>query len=213
VVITYNNPDSSLAVEELISKITALNNGAKAASVRADLQKPESAAEIVKATLEAFPPSSEGEKAIDILVNNAAIVTFSSVTEITPEDFAYVYDVNVRAPILLVAAVLPYLRRPGRIINITSPAASFGFENLLLYGSSKSALEGLTRCMAVDLGKEGHIVNAVMPGVVQTDMLDQLPRAVLADIQERTPLEQKVGTVEEVSDVVATMAEHSTRFV
>lgn len=213
VFITYNSPSSTSAVEGLISNIDALKNGAKAASIRADLHQPDSAAEIVKGALEAFPAASQGKTFIDILVNNAAVISFKPITEVTPDEFAYVYNLNVRAPILLVAAVLPYLRRPGRIINISSMTASFGHSNTPLYGSSKAAVEGLTRCMAVDLGKEGHIVNAVMPGGVETDMLAGFPQEALNRSREQTPLERRFGTVEEVADVVATMAEHSTRWV
>jgi 3-oxoacyl-[acyl-carrier protein] reductase len=210
-VITYANANNSPAVEGLILKIENLGNGAKAISICVDLRKPESANEIVKATLQGFPPPSVGEKSIDILVNNAAMEANQSIADFTLEDFDNVFYLNVRAPMLLVAEVLPHLRRPGRIINISSPAARHGIANAALYGSSKAAIEAMTRCLATELGKEGHIVNAVAPGGVMTDMLATASQSMISWSEANTPLGNRLGTVEEIADVVATMAEHSTR--
>ena len=93
----------------------------------------------------------------------------------TAEHFDEVFHLNVRAPLFMVQAVLPHLRRPGRIINISSVGAREGYAGTGTYSASKAALEGYTRNWAVELGKDGTTVNAVNPGPVESEMLDQVP--------------------------------------
>lgn len=109
----------------MVSQIEAL--GSKAIAVRADLGHIDAPDKIVDATLEAF-----GDH-IDILVNNAGVEFGSSIQDITPEDFAKMYHVNVRGPLLLTKAVVPHLRAPGRIINMSSVGSRSGFPELTLY--------------------------------------------------------------------------------
>lgn len=144
---------------------------------------------IVKATVEAF-----GDK-IDILVNNAGVLFAKSIEETTAEDFAAIFDVNVRAPLLMTKAILPYLRAPGRIINLSSTGARDGLAQLVLYSSSKAAIEAMSRGMAMELGHAGHTVNAVAPGPVQSEMLDDVPKEVVDRQLATTAVEHRLGTV------------------
>lgn len=116
---------------------------------------------------------------IDILVNNAATDSVKALPDISVADFNYVYDLNVRAPLLLTQAVLPVLRKPGRIINISSGGARGGYAMKTLYCSSKAALEGMTRCLAAELGADGTTVNCVDPGPVQTELMDLNPKGLV----------------------------------
>lgn len=134
-------------------------------------------------------------------------------SDITPEDFSATYDLNVRAPLLMTQAVLPYLRSPGRIINISSVGGRCGFKNLALYCSSKAALEGLTRCLAAELGEAGHTVNTVNPGPVQTEMLDDMPRDIVEMQKAQTPMQNRIGTVDDVAQIVAWLASEESRWV
>jgi 3-oxoacyl-[acyl-carrier protein] reductase len=101
---------------------------------------------------------------IDILVNNAAAELNKSLENISADDFASVCDLNIRSPTLLTKVVLPHLRCAGRIVNTSSVGARAGFANLSLYCSSKTALKGLTRCWAAEVGKDGTTVNAIASG-------------------------------------------------
>jgi 3-oxoacyl-[acyl-carrier protein] reductase len=150
---------------------------------------------------------------IDILVNNAGCELVKTVGTITPEDFSYVYDLNVRGALMMTQAVLPYLPPRGRIINICSVGSRAGFRGLGLYCSSKAALESLTRCWAAELGSTGTTVNAVNPGPVQSDMLDQIPKQIVDAQKDSTPLEHRVGTVEEIAGVVSWLAGPDSRWV
>jgi len=184
-----------------------LNNGSEAITVQANLREVDAPDKIVAATRAAFGNS------IDILVNNAGVEVSRAITEITAEDFANIFDVNVRSAFLMVKAVVPYLRAPGRIINISSVGARCGFDKLSLYSSSKAALEGMTRGLAAELGALGHTVNAVEPGPVQSEMLDQIPKDIVEMQKKTTPVEHRIGTIEEVAAVVGWLAEAQSKWI
>ena len=127
--------------------------------------------------------------------------------DITSEDFDYVYDLNVRGTLLLMTqAVLPSLAERSRIINIASVGARAGFPGLSVYCSSKAAIEGLTRSWAAELGHNGTTVNTVNPGPVQSEMLNNIPKEIVEAQNKATPLQNRVGTVEEVAEVVGWLA-------
>jgi 3-oxoacyl-[acyl-carrier protein] reductase len=135
-----------------------------------------------------------GDK-IDILINNAGVMFVRSILETTADDYAAMMDVNVRAPLLMTKAVVPHLRAPGRIINLSSVGARAGFENVALYSASKAALEGMTRGLAAELGRDGHTVNTVAPGPVQSEMLDDVPGEIVELQLKTTAVEHRHGTV------------------
>ena len=156
VAITYTSPSSQSGVERLAQRITTEANSASV-TVQADLREPSSADKVIDETVKAFGH-------IDILVNNAGLISGSLLQDVTPEEFDSVYHLNVLAPLLLVQKALPHLRRPGRIINLSSVGARANFSSVSVYASSKAALEGLTRSWAGELGADGTTVNAVNPG-------------------------------------------------
>lgn len=157
--------------------------------------------------------SSGTELKIDILVNNAGVEVVKGLGSITPEDYNTVYDLNVRGTILMTQAVLPYLPPGGRIINISSVGSRAGFKDLSLYCSSKAAIEGLTRCWAAELGHNGTTVNAVNPGPVESEMLANIPKDIVEGQKKATPIENRLGTVEEVAAVVGWLAGSESRWV
>ncbi|KAI1622943.1 dehydrogenase with different specificitie [Exophiala viscosa] len=201
VVITHTSPSSESKAAQLVSDINGLPYSSQAISVRADMRDTSSPKVIVDATLKAF--GSE----IHILVNNAGVALSKSLSEMTlPEDYDSVYEVNVRGVILLTQAVLPHLPACSRIINISSVGARAGFAGVSLYTSSKAALEGLTRSWAGELGGNGTTVNAVAPGPVKSDMLDTIDPKIVKMQMENTPVQKRVGTSEEIANVVSWLA-------
>ncbi|RWA04540.1 hypothetical protein EKO27_g10564 [Xylaria grammica] len=148
----------------------------------------------------------DGDLAVDILVNNAGVENVRGLGEITVADYDAVFNLHVRGVILLTQALLPYLAKNGRIINIGSVGGRSAFQRLGLYCASKAALEGLTRCWAGELGANGTTVNCVCPGPVASELLDNVPKEIVDGQKATTPLEKRLGTVEEIANVVAGLA-------
>jgi 3-oxoacyl-[acyl-carrier protein] reductase len=123
------------------------------------------------------------------------------------------FDVNVRAALLLTGAVVPHLRAPGRIINMSSVGARRCFANLALYAGSKAAIEGITRSLAHELGGAGHTVNAVAPGPVESEMLADVPREIVEGQLKQTAVEQRIGSVDDVARIVAWLCGEDAKWV
>ncbi|TRM70109.1 hypothetical protein BD626DRAFT_563795 [Schizophyllum amplum] len=208
VMITYTSPSSATLARSLATRISELENGAEAATVRADLRLPESPAAIIHATLDAFSVQT-----IDILVNNAGVELVRPLVGTTAADFTNVFDVNVRAVIFMTEAVIPYLRAPARIINVSSVAARRGYAGYTMYCASKGALEAFTRACAAELGGAGHSVNAVAPGPVLSDMFDSIPVEFVEAQKQRTAMQNRVGTTGDVAPIVAWLAQENSRWV
>ncbi|RHZ47422.1 SDR family NAD(P)-dependent oxidoreductase [Aspergillus thermomutatus] len=209
--LTYTSPSSEQALNDLCCKIHDLNNGSAAIKVQADLRQPEAPDQILAATFQAFP--TEDNK-IDVLVNNAGVSMCKNLVETTHHDISSVFDLNVYGMILMTKAVIPHLRAPGRIINLSSVAARRGSSGFSVYSASKAAVEGFTRSLACELGPVGHTVNAIEPGAVESDMLRRdVPEEVVAYIQQNTPLGNRVAVPEDIARVVTFLAGEGSGWV
>ncbi|KAE8156648.1 hypothetical protein BDV40DRAFT_293352 [Aspergillus tamarii] len=205
VVLTYVSTSSEKAIDQVMHQIRSLNNGSDATKVRIDLHQPEAPETILSATFRAFPSN---ENKVDILVNNAAHSHCKLLSDTEMEDYTSMFDVNVRSTIFMTKAVLPYLRAPGRIINISSVAGRRGSVGFSIYSATKAAMEGFTRALACELGPYGHTVNAVAPGAVEPGMLrGSVPDELVKYILDSTPLGNRVGTPEEIAAVVTFLAD------
>lgn len=156
---------------------------------------------------------SSGDLKVDILVNNAGTLVMRSLSEVTVEDYEYVNNVNIRGTLFLTQAILPYLQPKGRIINMSSVGARDKQPGGSLYCVSKTAIEGLTRTWATELGSNGTTVNAVSPGPVQSDMLDKVPKSIMEMQLERTPVERRIGSIEEIANIVAMVASPAASWI
>ena len=157
-----------------VDTIRAANG--KADFIEADLGDADSARELARRAIEL----SGGH--VDILVNNAGMFPFGATAD-TVDQFDATYNLNVRVPFVLVAELAPAMaaRGHGAIVNISTMVAAFGLNGMALYGSSKAALNLLTKAWAAEFGPSGVRVNAVSPGPTRTegtagmgDALDQL---------------------------------------
>ena len=138
---------------------------------------------------------------VDILVNNAGIAPIRGLDDMSEADFDQTMATNLKSAFLCTQAVLPGMRqrRWGRIVNISSIGARTGAGTVsVAYGASKAGLEGLTRAYALRLAPEGVTVNAVAPGLIDTDMGRALIEAGLAN---RIPV-KRAGRGEEIAEAV-----------
>ncbi|HEX5461594.1 MAG TPA: SDR family oxidoreductase [Steroidobacteraceae bacterium] len=142
---------------------------------------------------------------IDILVNNAGMAAMRGLDDITEEDFDRTLTVNLKSAFLCTQAVLQGMRRRrwGRIVNISSIGARMGAGSVsIAYGAAKAGLEGLTRAYALRLASEGVTVNAVAPGLIDTEMGKPL---IDAGVAGRIPL-GRPGTADEIAQAVLLLA-------
>jgi NAD(P)-dependent dehydrogenase (short-subunit alcohol dehydrogenase family) len=145
------------------------------------------------------------------LVNNAGVLHRASLADETTAGFESSWRVNCLGPFLGIRAVLPYLREAdgAAIVNTCSTGAIRPFPNHAAYGSSKWALRGLTQVAAAELASSGIRVNAVLPGPVETPMLDDKTQARLA---ERAVL-GRLGKPVEIADAVAFLVSEHASFI
>jgi len=183
--------------------------GDRARAVPADVAAADGPASIVRRTLELFGR-------IDILINNAAPPLTTRFERITAEEWRQAIEVNLTAPFLLIQAALPTMKaqRYGRIVNISSTAgrmvSTLGGAH---YTTSKTGLLGLTRAAAKELGPHGITVNAVCPGMIDTELTRaSAPAELLERLAKGYPV-PRLGTGLEVADLIYFAASESAGYV
>jgi NAD(P)-dependent dehydrogenase (short-subunit alcohol dehydrogenase family) len=153
---------------------------------------------------------------VDILVNNAAAAARLDTVDSEAEAIDEMLAVNIRAPLLLIATVIPSMieRRSGSIINLSSVSALVGTPRRAAYAASKGGLDAATRSLAMELGPSGIRVNSVAPGVVDTALWAKNRRipGVIEKIEEQTPL-GRWAIPEDIADVIVFLASDAARFV
>jgi len=203
--VAFSYRGNEAAAKEVIAAIEAL--GRRAVAVQADAADPEGADPVVAATLEAFGK-------VDILVNNAGITRDDLIMRMSLDDFHAVLQTNLFGAFYMTKAVTrPMLKaRKGRIINITSVSGQAGQMGQANYSSAKAGLIGLTKATARELASRSITCNAVAPGFVLTELTQDLPEALMTEINARTPL-GRFGTPEEIADAVAFLASEEAAFI
>ena len=151
---------------------------------------------------------------VDILVNNAGISRDAHVVFHDRAKWDAVLSVNLDAAYYCVRAVVRgmLLRRWGRIINVSSPSARLPLPGQISYAASKAGIEGLTRALSRDLAAKGVLVNAVSPGLIETEMLEMMPESARAEHLKGVPI-GRTGQPHEVGAVVAFLASDAASYV
>ncbi|GIN72911.1 short-chain dehydrogenase [Bacillus sp. J14TS2] len=155
-----------------------------------------------------------GNTTFDILVNNAGISYMGTIEDISEEAFDQVMAVNLKSPFFLTQLALNRLRNEGRIINISSASTQNNFPGTLIYNLSKAGLNTLTQNLAKQLGTRGITVNALLPGVVETEInAERLKNPEDKKYAAQSSVFNRLGQVEDIADVVAFFASPDSRWV
>jgi 3-oxoacyl-[acyl-carrier protein] reductase len=151
---------------------------------------------------------------IDVLVNNAGIAQSKMFTDLTADDWDAMFDVNVKGAFHCCQSVLPGMisRKSGCILNVSSIWGLVGASCETHYSAAKAAVIGLTKALAKELGPSGIRVNAVAPGVIDTDMIAGLDDETREALKEETPL-CRLGTAEDVAQTIRFLTSDSAGFI
>ena len=203
---------SAKEAESLVASIRS--HGGRADAIRADLGTPDGATLLAREVR-----SIVGER-LDVLVSNAGISKAATIKEHTVEDFDNLFATNVRSPFFLVQQLLPVLGEGSNIVVISSLVAHAvagkpGLDNpsILAYASTKGALETLVKNWAALLGPRGIRVNAVAPGVIDTDMSNFTKTDAGREVTLGMQALKRIGKPEDVADVVAFVASDAARWI
>lgn len=203
VVVSYRSKEKE--AEEVVEQIR--KKGRKSISVKLDIG-------IREDCEKAFEKITKEFGMIDILVNNAAVIADNLFLMLEPEDWQKVLNTNVLGNVYLTRLVLRDMmyKRWGRIINMSSVAATKGGRGQSNYAASKAAIEAMTRSLAVEVARQGVRINCIAPGVVETDMSSEVIKLAKDEILSRQ-LIKRFASPEEIAPWVVLLASDYADFM
>ncbi len=181
--------------------------GGKVDFISSELLGADSARDVARKAIEL------GHGHVDILINNAGIYPFGPTHEMTEEQFDRVFSTNVKAPYFLVAALAPLMaeRGKGAIVNLSTMVADYGAPGMSLYGSSKAAINLLTKTWAAEYGPKGVRVNAVSPGPTRTEGTEAMGEG-LEQLAAHAPA-GRPATADEIAEAIVFLATDRASFI
>ena len=191
--------------EQTVADIRAA--GGTADFISSDLRDASSAREVARRAVEL------GNGHVDILINNAGIYPFGPTHETTEEVFDSVYSLNVKVPYFLVAELAPLMAKRGKgaVVNLSTMAADYGAPGMSVYGSSKAAINLLTKVWAAEYGSSGVRVNAVSAGPTRTEGTDAMGEGI-EQLAAQAPA-GRPATAEEIAEAIVFLATDRASFI
>lgn len=203
IVFTYNS--GSQAAEE--TKVLCEAEGAKVLALQADVSKSENCEKLAAAAME-----FGGH--IDVLVNNAGITRDGLIIRMTDEQFDAVIDTNLKGAFYMMRAVSKQMmkQRSGRIINISSVVGVMGNAGQVNYAASKAGVIGMTKSLARELASRKVTVNAIAPGMIETDMTAVMSDKAKEAMKAAIPVGE-MGKPEDIAGAIAFLAGEESRYI
>ncbi len=203
--VTFFYRDQAQAAQDTVAAVHA--SGGMAAAEQVDVRDSTACAAAVDRV-------AERAGRIDILVNNAGLIRDNQLAAMNDEDVSLVLETNVGGVFSVTRAVVPHMivQRAGKIINLSSVAGAKGGRGQTNYAASKGAIDAFTRALAVELAPRKITVNAVAPGVIETEM-SQAVRDAAGDAVKSRILLKRYGTAQEVAFAVWFLASRYADYV
>ncbi|MGM0413820.1 MAG: 3-oxoacyl-[acyl-carrier-protein] reductase [Bacillota bacterium] len=206
IVINHSSKGSKAKADEVAASIRNKFD-VEVVVIQADVSDQEAAESLINQSLQKF-------ETIDILVNNAGINRDGLLMRMKLEEWQQVMDVNLTGIFNICnAAIRPMMKaRTGKIINMSSIVGISGNAGQTNYSASKAGIIGFTKSLAQEVASRGITVNAVAPGLISTDMTDEMPEKALNKMKENIPLNRS-GNPEEIANVVAFLASDLSSYI
>lgn len=194
-------------VDKALEQLKAENPDYRVIGLCPNLQNPQEIEQAVKTVKETFG-------SFDIIVNNAGVSARESIYDYKPEDFSKTMELNVNALFYCSQAAAKVMKEQGGgvILNTSSMVSLYGQPSGVAYPASKFAVNGITKSLARELGKDNIRVNAVAPGITKTDMVAALPEQIIKPLIATIPL-GRVGEPEDVANAFLYLASDLASYV
>lgn len=192
-------------VDKALEELNGL--GLEADGYCPDLQNIEEIDKVIKEIIDKYGK-------IDVLINNAGISANKKIEDTTTEDFASIIDLNVKAVFNTIKSVVPYMKENagGVILNTSSMVSLYGQPSGVGYPASKFAVNGLTKSLARELGAYNIRVNAVAPGITNTDMVAKLPKEMIEPLIKTIPL-GRIGEPKDIANAFLFLASDMASYI
>jgi len=211
---------------------TFLNNGAKVALLGSKEESVNKAINILKEenntydVIGFYPTLSKEDEVkevfecvnntfgkVDIVVNNAGMSSSTPLVNYTEEEYDKISDLNIKSVFVVSKVSVPYLEKTkGCIVNTSSMVSIYGQPSGVMYPASKFAVNGITKSLARELAPKGIRVNAVAPGITETDMVASLPKEVIEPLIKTIPL-GRIGTPQDVANAILFLSSDLASYV
>ena len=203
VAFVYNS--NVAAADEVVEAVTA--TGRECIAIKADVASKTSADRIIADVVEMWG-------SVDILVNNAGIIRDGLLAMMSESDWQDVINTNLNSVFNFCQAVTRQMmsQRYGRIVNMSSVAATVANPGQANYAASKGGVEGFTRCIATELARRGITANAVAPGFIETDMTEAVVSAAGKEIKKKIPA-RRLGLPEDIANAVLFLAQERSSYI
>jgi 3-oxoacyl-[acyl-carrier protein] reductase len=203
--VAVNYSGSEAKANEVVDEIKKI--GKDAFAIKCDVSNTEEVATMVKETIDRFGK-------LDILVNNAGITKDNLLMRMKEDEWDDVININLKGVFLCTKAVTRQMmkQRNGRIINIASIVGATGNPGQANYVAAKAGIIGLTKTTAKELAARNITVNAIAPGFITTDMTDQLPEDIKAEMLKQIPL-ARLGEPKDIAKMAAFLASDDSSYI
>jgi 3-oxoacyl-[acyl-carrier protein] reductase len=204
--VVVNYASSKAGADAVVAAIAA--GGGRAVAVHGDVAKEADAKALVDAAIEHFGR-------LDIVVNNSGIYAFSPIEEVTVDQYRSMFDINVLGTLLVTKAAVPHLNEGASVINISSNITSVLLPASAVYAGTKGAVDVITGVLANELGPRGIRVNAILPGVIETEGTEAagIDGSEMVDtFIAQTPL-GRVGKPDDIGAAAAFLASDDARWI
>lgn len=193
-------------VEKAIKELKQINSSYEVIGFYPDLSSKEEMDEVFKKVKEIYGH-------IDILINNAGISSKTKIEDYTDEEYEKITNLNIKSVFNCSKEVIPYLKETkGVILNTSSMVSIYGQPSGVMYPTTKFAVNGITKSLARELAPQGIRVNAVAPGIINTDMVAKLPKEMIEPLIKTIPF-GRIGEPEDIANAFLFLSSNLSSYI